>query len=41
MDGPPLRVAVFAETYLPYLSGVTVSTETLVRGLGAAGHGMR
>jgi 1,2-diacylglycerol 3-alpha-glucosyltransferase len=34
----PLRVAVFAETYLPYLSGVTVSTEALVRGLSAAGH---
>lgn len=34
----PMRIAVFAETYLPYLSGVTVSTETLVRGLGAAGH---
>jgi glycosyltransferase involved in cell wall biosynthesis len=38
MVRPPLRVAVFAETYLPYLSGVTVSTETLARGLGAAGH---
>jgi 1,2-diacylglycerol 3-alpha-glucosyltransferase len=34
----PLRVAIFAETYLPYLSGVTVSTEALARGLGAAGH---
>jgi 1,2-diacylglycerol 3-alpha-glucosyltransferase len=33
-----LRVAIFAESYLPYLSGVTVSTETLARGLGAAGH---
>jgi glycosyltransferase involved in cell wall biosynthesis len=33
-----LRVAIFAETYLPYLSGVTVSTEALARGLGAAGH---
>jgi glycosyltransferase involved in cell wall biosynthesis len=33
-----LRVAVFAESYLPYLSGVTVSTEALVRGLGADGH---
>ncbi|HET7520762.1 MAG TPA: glycosyltransferase [Candidatus Limnocylindria bacterium] len=32
-----LRVAIFAETYLPYLSGVTVATETLARGLGAAG----
>jgi glycosyltransferase involved in cell wall biosynthesis len=33
-----LRVAIFAESYLPYLSGVTVATETLVRALGAAGH---
>ena len=33
-----LRVAIFGETYLPYLSGVTVSTEALARGLGAAGH---
>jgi glycosyltransferase involved in cell wall biosynthesis len=33
-----LRVAVFGESYLPYLSGVTVSTETLARGLRAAGH---
>jgi 1,2-diacylglycerol 3-alpha-glucosyltransferase len=34
----PLRIAIFAESYLPYLSGVTVSTEALARGLGAAGH---
>jgi 1,2-diacylglycerol 3-alpha-glucosyltransferase len=34
----PLRIAIFGESYLPYLSGVTVSTETLARGLGAAGH---
>ena len=34
----PLRVAVFAESYLPYLSGVTVSTEALVRGLRTHGH---
>ena len=33
-----LRVALFAETYLPYLSGVTISTEALARGLGRAGH---
>lgn len=33
-----LRVAIFAESYLPYLSGVTVSTETLARGLGELGH---
>ncbi len=32
------RVAVFAESYLPYISGVTVSTDALARGLGAAGH---
>jgi glycosyltransferase involved in cell wall biosynthesis len=38
MAGRPLRVAVFGESYLPYLSGVTVSTETLARGLRAAGH---
>jgi 1,2-diacylglycerol 3-alpha-glucosyltransferase len=34
----PLRVVIFAESYLPYLSGVTVSSEALARGLGAAGH---
>jgi 1,2-diacylglycerol 3-alpha-glucosyltransferase len=34
----PLRVAIFGESYLPYLSGVTVSTEALARGLRAAGH---
>jgi 1,2-diacylglycerol 3-alpha-glucosyltransferase len=34
----PLRVAIFAETYLPYLSGVTVSIDALARALGAAGH---
>jgi glycosyltransferase involved in cell wall biosynthesis len=33
-----LRVAIFGESYLPYLSGVTVATETLARGLGALGH---
>jgi glycosyltransferase involved in cell wall biosynthesis len=33
-----LRVAIFAESYLPYVSGVTVSTEWLARGLGARGH---
>jgi glycosyltransferase involved in cell wall biosynthesis len=34
----PLRIAIFGESYLPYLSGVAVSTETLARGLRAAGH---
>jgi glycosyltransferase involved in cell wall biosynthesis len=34
----PMRIAIFGESYLPYLSGVTVSTETLARGLRAAGH---
>lgn len=38
MSEGPLRVAIFAESYLPYLSGVTVSTEALARGLGALGH---
>ena len=38
MDGPPLRVAIFGESYLPYLSGVTVSTETLARSLRGGGH---
>lgn len=33
-----LRIAIFGESYLPYLSGVTVATEALARGLGAAGH---
>ncbi|MDQ2940813.1 MAG: glycosyltransferase [Chloroflexota bacterium] len=33
-----MRVAIFTETYLPYVSGVTVSTEALARGLGRAGH---
>ena len=35
---PPLRIAIFGESYLPYRSGVTVSTETLARGLAARGH---
>lgn len=38
MSGEPLRIAVFGESYLPYLSGVTVSTEALARGLGGQGH---
>lgn len=38
MSERSMRVAIFGESYLPYLSGVTVSTEALARGLGAAGH---
>jgi 1,2-diacylglycerol 3-alpha-glucosyltransferase len=33
-----MRIAIFAESYLPYLSGVTISTDALARGLAAAGH---
>jgi 1,2-diacylglycerol 3-alpha-glucosyltransferase len=33
-----MRVLIVTETYLPYLSGVTVSTEVLARGLGRLGH---
>jgi len=33
-----LRIAIFGESYLPYLSGVTVSTEALANGLAGAGH---
>lgn len=33
-----MRVLVVTESYLPYVSGVTVSTETLARGLGRRGH---
>lgn len=33
-----LRIALTTESYLPYLSGVTVSVDALARGLGAAGH---
>ena len=38
MDGRALRVVLTTESYLPYLSGVTVSVDALARGLGAAGH---
>ena len=37
-QGQSLRIAILGESYLPYLSGVTVSTEALARGLRAAGH---
>ncbi|MEO8245674.1 MAG: glycosyltransferase [Chloroflexota bacterium] len=34
----PLRILLVAETALPYVSGVTVATDALARGLGALGH---
>src|SRR3990170_732381 len=33
-----MRVLLTTESYLPYLSGVTVSVDSLARGLGARGH---
>lgn len=33
-----MRVLIATESYLPYLSGVTVSVDALARGLGARGH---
>lgn len=33
-----MRIVLTSESYLPYLSGVTVSVDALARGLGAAGH---
>ena len=33
----PLRIAIFGESYLPYLSGVTIATDALARGLMEAG----
>ena len=33
-----MRVVLTSESYLPYLSGVTVSVDALARGLGARGH---
>src|SRR5687768_8510697 len=33
-----MRVALTTESYLPYVSGVTVSVDALARGLGARGH---
>ena len=38
MTGTGLRVLLIAETALPYVSGVTVATDALARGLGALGH---
>jgi 1,2-diacylglycerol 3-alpha-glucosyltransferase len=36
-----MRVALTTESYLPYVSGVTVSVDALARGLGALGHEVR
>jgi 1,2-diacylglycerol 3-alpha-glucosyltransferase len=33
-----MRVALTTESYLPYVSGVTISVDALARGLGARGH---
>ena len=33
-----LRIAIATESFLPYLSGVTVSVDALARGLGSRGH---
>jgi glycosyltransferase involved in cell wall biosynthesis len=33
-----MRVLLTTESYLPYLSGVTISVDSLARGLGARGH---
>jgi len=33
-----MRIALTTESYLPYVSGVTVSVDALARGLGARGH---
>ncbi|MEO5986984.1 MAG: glycosyltransferase [Candidatus Limnocylindria bacterium] len=33
-----MRIVLTSESYLPYVSGVTVSVDALARGLGAAGH---
>lgn len=38
MSERPLRVVLTTESYLPYVSGVTVSVDALARGLGAMGH---
>jgi 1,2-diacylglycerol 3-alpha-glucosyltransferase len=38
MSASRLRVAIFGESYLPYLSGVTVSTQAVAGGLATAGH---
>lgn len=38
MSDRRLRILLVAETALPYVSGVTVATDALARGLGALGH---
>ena len=35
---PPVRIALFTNNYLPFCGGVTVSVETLRRGLVERGH---
>ena len=36
-----MRIALTTESYLPYVSGVTISVDALARGLGARGHEVR
>jgi 1,2-diacylglycerol 3-alpha-glucosyltransferase len=36
-----MRIVLTTESYLPYVSGVTVSVDALARGLGARGHEVR
>ena len=36
-----MRIALTTESYLPYVSGVTVSVDALARGLGARVHEVR
>jgi glycosyltransferase involved in cell wall biosynthesis len=38
LTGGPLRIALFTNNYLPFCGGVTVSVETLRRGLEMRGH---
>lgn len=38
MDGRRLRIAIFSDSALPILNGVSVSVDALVRGLRDAGH---
>src|SRR6188474_162939 len=36
-----MRILLTTESYLPYVSGVTVSVDAVARGLGARGHEVR